>query len=445
MCNVRPFCGLRYNLQRINDPSTVISPPYDIISPEERLLYHSSSPYNIVRLESSEEQPGDAPENNKYTRAAATLDQWLREGILVRESEPAMYVIEHRFTHGDIERSRLGLIARVRLEEFESGWIRPHERTKREPSVDRLNLLRACRANTSPIMGLAGTENGELLKLLRELVDGEPFINAGGGDNTTCRMWIITGSLAMEEILSFFAGRVIYIADGHHRYKTALRYRQEQRAARSSTTGDEPFNYIMMSLMDSSDPALAMLPIHRLLRAQEPDRTARLEKNISPFFHTDELLPPLATPSETVNGWLHTLEIRKRDGAVIGLYGLHGHNLCLLKLREDADLKSLMSEEELKLWRNSGVVLLQRIILQKALGIDTPELEAGYLEYYLDALEAKTRVDSGEYRLAFLLNPVPVSHVLETASAGLVLPRKSTYFHPKTPAGLVINPVWDEA
>ena len=444
MCDVRPFCGLRYNLQRVNDPSTIIAPPYDLISSEERPAYYRLSPYNIVRLESGEEQPEDTPDNNRYTRAAATLDEWLHEGILVRESEPAFYIVEHRFSYKDSDRSRWGLIARARLETFESGRIRPHERTKREPSVDRLNLLRACRANTSPIMGLVKTDEGEMLALLRGLSEGTPALSARDSNDVTYRMWLVTDSAAINEVSAFFTDKVIYIADGHHRYKTALRYQQEQRAANPSSTGNEPFNYMMMSLMDSQNPGIVLLPIHRLLRGIEPDRIAQLEETISPYFHTEEMLPPLSTPLDTVQSWLHTLETQQRDGAVLGLYGLHEQRLCLLKLRKDADLRSLMSEKELALWRNSDVVLLQRVILQKALGIDTPEREVSYMEYIRDAMEAKTGVDSGEYQLAFYLNPVPVSSVLDTADAGMTLPRKSTHFYPKTPAGLVVNPVWDE-
>ncbi len=443
MCDVRSFCGLRYNLQLIADPSTVITPPYDVISPEERSLYYHISPYNIIRLEFGEEQPGDSPDNNKYTRAAATLNDWLREEVLIREQQPALYIVEHRFPYQDTKLSRWGLIARVRIEDFESGKIHPHERTYREPAVDRLHLVRSCRANLSPIMGLIRTEKGEMSVYLRELSRREPDVSATNSNGVRYRMWVVADEVAIDRVSMFLSDKDIYIADGHHRYEVALRYQKEQWSSNPSHTGDEPFNFVMMSLMDSQDPGLVMLPTHRLVRGLESHRIAHLEEKISPHFEVEELLPPLPTIDDTIQSWLRTLGKRKQDGTVLGLYGLHEQNLCLLRLRRDADLRSLMTEEELGLWKDLDVVLLQRIVLQSALGICTLEEETSHLEYTRDGLAAKTWVDTGECQLAFFLNSAPVSSILDSAAAGRRLPQKSTYFHPKTPAGLVVNPLWD--
>ena len=445
MCDVRPFRGLRYNLQRIANPSTVITPPYDVISPEERTQYYLGSPHNIIRLEFGEEHTDDSPDNNKYTRAAATLADWLRERIVIREKQPAFYIIEHRFPYQDTENSRWGLIARVRLEEFDSGLIRPHERTARGPAADRLQLLQSCRTNISPIMGLLRTDAGEMLTLLRKLSSKSPDMSVTDTYGVSCHLWVVTNESAIDEVCETLRDKVIYIADGHHRYETALYYRQEQTAMHHSHTGDEPFNFVMMSLMDSRDPAIVMLPTHRLVQGLESYRIAQLEETISPYFHVEELLPPLLTSPETAQSWLHTLEIRGEGGTIIGLYGLHGQNFCLLRLRQNADFRSLMTKEEIKLWGNLDVVLLQRVILQTALGIDTPEKEDKHLKYTRGVLEAKTQVDSGESQLAFFLNPAPVSSILDTADEGRILPQKSTNFYPKTPAGLVMNPVWDES
>ncbi len=444
MGDVRPFCGLRYNLQRITDPSTVVTPPYDVISPEERSLYYSRSPYNIIRLESGEEQPGDSPENNKYTRAAATLADWLREGILIQEKQPAFYIVEHRFPYQGMEKSRWGLIARVRLEDFEKGQIRPHETTTREPAVDRLHLLRSCRTNLSPIIGLFRTEKGEMAVLLQALGKKTPDMSATDNYGVRYCLSVVTDEVAIEKVSTFLIDKVIYIADGHHRYETALRYQKEQSGAHPAHTGNESFNFVMMTLTDSQDPGLVVLPSHRLVRGLESHRIAQLEEMISPYFHTEELLPSLPSFSDAVRTRLGTPETRGQGGAVLGLYGLHGQKFCLLRLRRNADLRSLMTEEELRLWGDLDVVLLQQVILQAALGIDTREKEDYHLKYTTDGLEARTRVDSGEYQLAFFVNPARVSSVLDAADAGRRLPQKSTYFYPKTPAGLVVNPVWDK-
>jgi uncharacterized protein (DUF1015 family) len=446
MCDVRPFCGLRYNLQQVSDPSSIITPPYDVISFTERLSYYRKSPYNIIRLEYGEEQPGDSADNNKYTRAAATLDTWMKEGILIREEKPALYVIEHNFPYQDTIKSRLGLIARVRLEELDNqGHIRPHEKTTKEPAIDRLNLLRACRANLSPIMGLVRTKKGEMVKLLRGLTRGGPDFSATDSYGVNYIVRVISDGTAIQKVSKLFADTVIYIADGHHRYETALRYRDDQRAGLSSYTGEEPFNFVMMSLMDSHDPGLVMLPTHRLIKGLEPAKMVQLERTLSPYFSADGLLPSLPTLSETIQSWLRTLETEGKRGNALGLYGLHEKKLCLLRLKRNADLQKVIPSEELSLWKKLDVALLQQIVLRDALGIDTLEKEAMHLEFTRDALEAVSKVDSGEYQMAFLINPTRLSTVLEAADYGKRLPQKSTYFYPKTPAGLVINPLWDNS
>lgn len=444
MGDVRPFCGLRYDLQRIPDPSAIITPPYDVISSEERDWYYRRSPYNIIRLEFGEEHPGDSTSDNKYTRAAATLDEWLREGILIREEQPALYIVEHRFLHQDIERSRRDLICTVQLEDYDTGHVRPHEQTTKEAAVDRLHLLRSCRVNFSAIMGLVRTEQGELSALLGRLSEKAPDMIAGDSEGVSYHLWAVTDASAIGEVRRLLTGKVIYIADGHHRYETALRYEREQCAARSSCTGGEPFGFVMMSLMDWLDPGLVMLPTHRLVRGLEPATVVHLQRALSHYFEVEDLLSPPPALSNTVQTWLRTLETRRKQGTVAGVYGLHGRRLCLLRLRPDADLHSMMSREELGLWKDLDVVLLQRVVLSNALGIDTVEKEARHLEYTQNGVEALSKVDSGEYQLAFFVNPAPVSSILDTADAGRRVPQKSTYFYPKTPAGLVMNPLWED-
>jgi len=423
MCDVRPFCGLRYNLQQVPALSSIITPPYDVISLTERLAYYRKSPYNVIRLEYGEEQPGDSADNNKYTRAAAILNAWLKEEILTREERPALYVIKHNFPYQDTIKSRLGLIARVRLEELDNkGHIRPHEKTTKEPAIDRLNLLRACRANISPIMGLVRTKKGEMVKLLRGLTKGEPDFSATDSYGVNYIVRVISDGTAIQKVSQLFADKVIYIADGHHRYETALRYRDEQRANLSSYTGEEPFNFVMMSLMDSHDPGLVMLSTHRLVKELEPAKLAQLEQTLSPYFSADGLLPSLPTLSETIQSWLHTLETEGKRGNVLGLYGLHEKKLCLLRLKREADLQKVIPSEELSLWKKLDVALLQQIVLRDALGIDTLEKEAKHMEFTRDALEAVSKVDSGAYQMAFLLNPTRLSTVLEAADYGKRLP-----------------------
>jgi uncharacterized protein (DUF1015 family) len=443
MPDVRPFCGLRYNLQLVRDASSVITPPYDVITNEERLSYYRRGPHNIIRVESGEDRPGDSPDNNRYTRAAATLEAWLRESVLIREQDPAFYIVRYDFAHQGVPKSRWELIARVRLEDYKTGRIRPHEQITREPAADRLNLLRACRANISPIMGLLGTRRGEFAELLRSLGSRARCATAADNQGARCEMWVVTDRKPVDEIVRSTAENTIYIADGHHRYETALRYQKEQQSSQPDRTGEEPFNFVMMSLMDSCDEGLVMLPTHRLVHGLDAGKVAELEGALSPYFRIEGLLPRKPSLPACAESWLRSLENGRGKGVVLGLYGLHKEKLAVLKLREDARLGDLLAADELALWGTSDVVLLQRVVLQEALGVDATEKMATHLDYTRDVSEAIKRVDAGEFQLAFFVNATPVSGILETANAGKRLPRKSTYFHPKTPAGMVINPVWD--
>lgn len=440
MADVQPFRGIRYNLERIGDLSPVISPPYDVISPQEQRLYHDKSPYNVIRLEFGEERAGDSARDNKYTRAALTLESWLRQGVLVREERPAFYLVEHRFRYQNSTRSRFGLIACVGLEELGSGTIRPHEMTMRGPAIDRLFLLQACRSNFNPIMGIFRSEGEGIGWLFQEVAVDRPALEAMDDNGVSYRVWMVSEGERIAAITRFFRDKAIYIADGHHRYETALAYCKKRRAALPSFTGGEAFNFVMMALMDSQDPDLIMYPTHRLVRGIAVEG---LEERLDAYFDR-ELLHPQGDLSYTMEGWLDELRRRGREGTAFALYGLHRRHLCLLKLRHQGAARERMSAAWPSPLRELDVSLLHWVILRQMLGIDSAEKEESSLEYTRDGLAALSRVDSGEFQLAFLLNPAPISSVLAVADAGVRMPQKSTYFYPKTPTGLVINPLWDD-
>ncbi|MFQ5827152.1 MAG: DUF1015 family protein, partial [Dehalococcoidia bacterium] len=272
MADVQPFRGLRYNPEQIGDISLVISPPFDVISPEEQILYHLRSPYNVIRLEFGEERPKDSPRDNKYTRAAQTMESWLRQAILVREEHPAFYLVEHRFHYQNSLRSRFGLIARVGLEDLGTGQIRLHERTMRAPALDRRRLLQSCRANFNPIMGMFQHQGEGIWSLFEEVTLKNPALSAVDDYGVAHYMWAVTDEETIVQVSDFFADKVLYVADGHHRYETALAHRKDQRSAHSSSTGREAFNFVMMVLMDSEDPNLIMFTPHRLVQGLEAER-----------------------------------------------------------------------------------------------------------------------------------------------------------------------------
>jgi uncharacterized protein (DUF1015 family) len=441
MCDVRPFRGFRYNLERIGDLSSVICPPHDEISPQAQHSYYLKSPYNIVRLELGKESPGDSPGNNKYTRAADTLQTWLREGILLPEERPAFYLIEQRFPYKGTMRSLWGLIARVGLEDW-GGQIRPHEMIRPEPAADRLRLLQHCRFNFSPVMGLFRREKEGLLSLFTNVTADRPALSAADSSGVTCNVWLVTEEKMLKAASDFFATRVIYIADGHHRYQTALTYRRQQIDANPSFTGDEAFNFVMMTLIDSQDSGLIMLPTHHLVRGLEPERLARLREELTANFEVIGLLPPSATPSQTAAIWLHALEEQGHAGMAFGLYGLHGPRICLMVGKGKAGLQKAMPHSEVP-GKGLGVSVLHWLTSRGLLVPDSPQREQTDLTHTRDPIQAISWVDSGEFQLAFFLNPVAISTVLAVADAGGRMPQKSTYFYPKTPAGLVTNSITD--
>ena len=444
MADVQPFRGLRYNVERVKDISSVICPPYDIISPPEQRSYYQRSPYNIVRVELGEDCPSDSPQSNRYTRAADIFKDWLEEGILLREPVPAFYVFQHRFIQQGYLRSRWGLVARVRLPDQPAAGARLHETTLESRVKDRLNLLRSCRVNVSPILGIVRQGQQGLASLLQELVGEEADLSAVDHQGLIHHMWVITDPSSIAEISAFCADKVLYIADGHHRYETALAYQREQQAVSPRSTGEKASNFVMVTIVDAGDPGLLALPAHRLLRGARTKRLADLRAKLGSLFDQEYLDPTGATLAETVEWWLDALAKRGKEGAAIGVYGLDGKRLRLLVPRERAKLDEMLPQERSQEWRNLDVAILHWIILRRIMGVDTPQKEEKRLAYTENEMEAISRVDSGEYQLAFLMNPIPVSSVLAIADAGDRMPSKSTYFYPKLPTGLVMYPLWDE-
>ena len=436
VADIQPFRVLRYDPERIGGLSAVITPPYDVISPAEQHRYHDAHPHNILRLDYGLQRAADSDEDNRYTRAAAAVKKWIDDGILIREERPALYLVEHRFQYNGDTKSRFSLFARVRLEELTGGGIRPHERTMKGPSDDRLLLLRACNANLSPIMGLFRHRREGIEKLFPGATEGKPIASATDSEGVACSMWAITDDKDIAAARDMLADRAIYIADGHHRYSTALAYMHEQRAKHPGAAGDEGYNFVMMTLTPAEDPSLVMLPTHRLVRGLNPKLLAHVKQEWSAYFD-QELHRPLATPNETISGW--AAELAREQGTTFGLYGLDGDSLCLLRARPQ-----MMLPVQPSVLGDLDVFILHQVILRQMLGVDSPETEEECLAYTRDGMEAIAGVDSGEYQIAFLLNPTPISSVLAVADEGVRMPQKSTYFHPKTPTGLVINPLWDD-
>lgn len=435
MAEVRPFRGLRFDPSRVPDLSRVVCPPYDVISPEMQRALHERDPYNMVRLElgyaSSDAEGGD-----RYSRAAQTLDRWLQSGVLVQETDPALYLHRVTFRVRGQERTRRELLALVRLEEWDRRVVLPHERTMAEPKADRLNLLRATGANLSPVFGLYEGAHPSLEKAWRLAEGHAPAAEYTDDDSSHHLLWAITGPEVVEPIVREFVGQPIFIADGHHRYETALRYRDERRAQATDWTGEEPWNFVMMVLVAADDPGLVVLPTHRLLRGLKAMDLAAVEARLSAHFQLELLPVPPGTPEERAARFMELVQANGRAQTAYGMLGPGPGPMALLVPRDGA--RRALPAHRSEAWQALDVALLDTLAI-------TPLLEDALLPreqalgYTRDEVEAFLAVDSGSFQLAFLLKATPVHQVLAVASAGDRMPEKSTYFYPKPPTGLVLH------
>ena len=438
MAEIRPFRGLRYQLSHVRDLATVISPPYDVISPQEQRGLYARSPYNVVRLEFGVERPSDSDTDNRYTRAAADLRRWAAEGILVYDERPALYVYDQEFRHRGALYRRRCLLARVRLEEWAAGVVRPHENTMARPKEDRLNLLRATRANLSPVLALYRDQDRRIAQALDEaLADKAPAAVAELGDDRHT-LWAIDDEAALAPLTGLFESQPLYVADGHHRYETALNYRKERREARPAWTGDEPENFALLGLTADEDPGLLVLPIHRLV--QLPPLEEDPLQLLARYAAVERVDGATGEPDAALERLLSVMAERGRSASAFGLSLPGDDRLFLVTVDDAAGLVHRLCPDCPTEWRNLDVAVLHFALLGMVLRINPdPIEEGGSVATVDDAREACQAVRDGRYSAAFLLNPVPVAQVLAIADAGRRMPRKSTFFHPKLATGLVIN------
>ena len=437
MAEIRPFRGLRYQAGQVDDLAGVIAPPYDIISPDEQRALHARSPHNVVRLEYGEAHDDDSEANNRYTRAAATLARWLASGVLVQDDRPAFYVYDQQFEHDGARYRRRALLTRVRLEEWAKATVRPHEHTMAQPKQDRLRLLRACRANLSPVFALYRDPQGAVSSALQDAITGRDPVAVAEGAKERHTLWPLSEERVQRWLEQQLAPATLYIADGHHRYETALAYRDERRAVAASWTGQEAENFVLAGLTAAEDPGLLILPIHRLVQLPQVDDSVleRLRQHLA----VEEITPTQSHGQAAPHRLLELVAERGRSASAFGLCW-PGERLFLLASEDPQGLVAHFCPECPTVWRSLDVAVLQFVLLEAILGIDAkPIEEGGSLALAPDAHEAWQQVQAGHYSAAFLLNPVPVEKVLAVADAGQRMPPKTTFFYPKLATGLVIN------
>jgi len=436
MVDVQPLQGIRYVSQAIGDLSQVVAPPYDVISEEAQARYYARNPYNIIRLELGRDEPDDTVLNNRYTRAASMLAEWRVQDILREDDAPRYYCYQQAFTYNGQSYTRTSLLARVRLEPWSARVVLPHEHTLAKPKSDRLKLMEACATNISPIMSLYDDPQGRMRKLLSSYA-ADPEIKIIDEAQEEHHLHAITDEQSIALIQDFFSERRLYIADGHHRYETALNYREEVLAMRKDLHSDDAVNFVLMALIDLDDPGLLVLPTHRLVSSLSQDALAALSnQRLGQYFMVRELAMGDYPPEVPLQ------MLAQADADVPSCVICTAEQSWLVSLNEQGKARMEQSGHSTA-WNSLDVAVAHTLILEALLGLTTDDLTAGtHVRYTRDTQQALQAIQKGEAQVAVLLNPTRVRQICEVAEADDRMPQKSTYFYPKLITGLVMNPLW---
>lgn len=437
MAYIRPFRGVRYNQRLVKDLSRVICSPSDIITPKLQQELYRRSEYNFARLDACLESVDDKCKDSKWQRAAATLEGWLDRGILQIDEVPAIYVHDYYFTYLGKEYMRRGIIAIVRLEGWHKMIIRRHEKILPELKEARLCQLRNMKANTSPIFTFFKDHRGHVSSLLSEEKLGEPMISLSS-DSVDGRhnVWSVTEPGLINQIASSLAEEPLYIADGHHRYESALTLQAERHASCPSVARDDAFNFVMMTLSSVSDPGLIVRPFHRLVRGIPESVLSGLLTGLRTFFEVEEW--PLDMPGvwQKVDSLLASRDPDKPDEVVLVLFGLANDRLFVLRVRDFAPVISVMPASQSEAYRRLDVSIADQIIIGKLLQITGGRRER-LLAFSNERPDAVKKVLRHEYQLALLLRATRIEQTINIADSGETMPEKSTRFYPKAPTGFV--------
>lgn len=445
MAVIIPIKGIRYNQDKTSNLKSVVTPPYDVIDQNAQDNYYQKNPHNIIRLEYGKTLPGDGPGENRYTRSASLYKQWLDNDILKRDQEPALYLYEQEFIAEGKKNIRLGFICGVKVEPYSKGIVLPHEETLPKHKKDRLELMNACKCNFSPVFSLYSDKNMLVTKNLKEAAgDREPDTVFTDENNEIHRIWLITDQKIINSIQELMKDKRIFIADGHHRYETALNYKNQLSS--SGVDNKHPSNYVMMMLVNLYDPGLVVFPTHRLVKNIDPKLIKSLINNLEQDFVLEEYK---ITPQNDFKDFLTRLRSMGNEPAdtwthrhVFGIY-LGVGRLYLAALKNEQRLHTLMPKEKSKDWQSLDVSVLHKLLLEKHLGIDSELLAKGdNITYTREEEKALAFVDQGKYQLALFLNPTKVEEVTQVAANSEKMPQKSTYFYPKVISGVVINPLY---
>ncbi len=423
---IEPFRALMYNRQIAGEPARVVAPPYDLIGAARQKQLYERSPYNVVRLEFGREA-------DRYSASEKTLAEWLTAGVVERPALPAIYHYRQTFDVEGRLLHRTGFIARVRLEEFDRGRIVPHERTFPAAKEDRLRLLTALQVNTSSIFALYSGAHPELDRLREDVASRQALIDLVDdlGIRNELRSIEAAGEIAV--IQRELESPRLLIADGHHRYETALNYRRARRHENASSE-TQPYDYTMMTLVACDDPGLVILPTHRVVKSLRADAIASFAQRAREVFNVEEIA--------------HRDAFRERladlGSGAIGVTLKGSPNYLILRLPSRSAMKAAMPDAAAEV-RRLDVSVLHALVFDRIFGLGADEIrKGGNIEYTIEIGGALGAVAQRHADGAFLMNPPSIQDVERVSDAGATMPEKSTYFHPKLLTGLVMNPLFDD-
>ncbi len=440
MAQVFPFTAYTYNLAKV-ELDKVVTQPYDKIDPQLQEVYYKRSPYNFVRIIKGKEQVEDDESKNKYTRARDYLQKWIDEGILIRDKEPSIYPYNQEYEVEGKLKVRWGLIVLTRLEPYGMG-VRAHERTLAAPKADRLNLMRATGSNFGHIFMLYSDPRRRVSQLLQPLVEKEsPILRAKDDFGATHKVWRVNDPETIRQVQEALADKVLFIADGHHRYETAVNYAEEMRKKGLKPIGNESYENRMITLVNIEEPGLAILPTHRLIHSLKGFNISSYIEQTKRYFRVEEFPYRPQGEERAKEKLFREMEKRGNKEHLFGLFARGADRFYLLSLKDESIMDELVKEERPAAWKRLDVSILHAILMNKLLGIDARALELQTnvtYERYKDSAIEKVKKDD-KYQLVFFLNPTKVHNVKEVAELGERMPQKSTDFFPKLLSGLTIN------
>lgn len=424
MAKIKPFCGYLFNQKKFSGLVEVVTPPYDVISPQQQEAFYSKNLFNIIRIILGKDEAGDNADKNRYTRARDFLNNWIRKKILIKDEKPAIYFLTQEFMlENNIRKTRKGFIALLHLEKSIGDIVKGHERTFVKPIEDRLRLLKECRANLSQVFVLYSDQGRELDEYFSRVESGKPDIDFTDFEEIRQRMWRISDEDIVRDITAKMLNKKLFIADGHHRFQTSLDYQAQMRRDDSNPTGYKDYDYMMMYFTNMDDENLVILPTHRMVRRVVDFSPKSFLKEIKKYFAV-----------EVLNKEVSFMEKFDRSKDVIGFY-LKGNKYYIAKIKNGIEGDLI---EKKTLLRQLPTVVLHNLILKKILKIEPPSLKEK-ISYSIDFKRLRDEVEGGNGSIAFYLKPTGIDQLKSVMQKGNLMPEKSTYFYPKVLTGLVLN------